>query len=247
MKPLLIIKVGDTFPEIADELGDFEHWVAAGIGPLRIPIEIVDPRKKAGLPNPAGIAGAVVTGSHAMVTDREPWSEALALWLSELVSLHVPVLGICYGHQLLAHALGGEVNYHPGGIEIGTVPIRLTAAAAEDILFSEMPAEFPAHVIHEQSVLRLPEGAIILAANGFEPHAAFRIGPSAWGVQYHPEFGCAAMSGYIRHDSEELSRGGHNVEALLAGVAPTESATRILILFGAFAAERMPPEFSRNC
>src|SRR5690348_8631928 len=76
------------------------------------------------------IAGVVVTGSHSMVSHREPWSERAAQWLAGVVeSDRVPVLGICYGHQLLAHALGGEAGDHPAAIEIGTVQVRTTEAA----------------------------------------------------------------------------------------------------------------------
>ena len=119
--PLLIIKTGETFAHLSAQAGDFEHWVEAGVAGHGLPVAVVDARQPGGLPAPHTIAGAVLTGSLAMVSDRADWSEALGTWLATAVQQQTPVLGICYGHQLLAHALGGEVGYHPGGLEIGTV------------------------------------------------------------------------------------------------------------------------------
>src|SRR5690606_15176642 len=122
---LIIFKVGDTFPDLAAEIGDFEQWIKTGLGQTDLPVTVVDPRKPDPLPVISDVAGAIITGSHSMVTDREAWSENLGVWLREAVTAQVPVLGICYGHQLLAHALGGEVAHHPVGLEIGTVSVTL--------------------------------------------------------------------------------------------------------------------------
>ena len=67
------------------------------------------------LPRREGFAGVIVTGSAAMVTERADWSERSADWLREAAHDGMPLFGICYGHQLLAHALGGEVGYNPAG------------------------------------------------------------------------------------------------------------------------------------
>ena len=104
----------------------------AGLGPIGLPVVVLDPRRGDTLPPPAQISGAVVTGSHAMVSHREPWSEATGAWLAQLVAHGTPLLGICFGHQLLAHALGGEAGNHPGGPEIGTVPHRAGAPKPRD-------------------------------------------------------------------------------------------------------------------
>lgn len=173
-----------------------------------LPIVVIDPRRGDTLPDPAEVSGAVVTGSHAMVSHREPWSETTAAWLAQLVSRDTPVLGICYGHQLLAHALGGEAGNHPQGVEVGTVTVTLEEAAAGDALLRGLPAQFPANVVHWQSALRLPEGAVRLAGNAHEPVQAFRVGGNAWGVQFHPEFDAGVMRGYIDMLAGDLSAEG---------------------------------------
>lgn len=238
MKPLVIIKLGETFPDLAARHGDFEDWIRSGIGQLNIPVEVIDPRKDFALPSGEDIAGAVITGSHAMVTEQALWSAATAFWLCKLVLHDIPALGICYGHQLLAHALGGQVGYHPQGMEIGTVPVRRTAAAASDRLFRDLPAEFPAQVVHRQSVRKLPHGAVLLAGNDFEPHQAFRVGDSAWGVQFHPEFSRDAMAGYIEHLGADLQREGRDPQQLQERVRSTAAASQILRNFGALVEER---------
>lgn len=204
MKPLAILRLGQTHDDIAAALGDFDQWVIDGLGRRDLAVTVIDPRQGDELPAPQELAGVVMTGSHSMVTDREPWSEHTATWLRGAVQAGLPVLGICYGHQLLAHALGGEVDYHPQGIELGTIPVQLTAAASDDPLFADLPPSFNAQSAHRQSVRRLPEGAVLLAGNTFEPHHAFRFGRNAWGVQFHPEFSAAATQAYVRATAPEV-------------------------------------------
>lgn len=233
MKNLVIVKVGDSIAELIPRYGDYEDWIrerlcAAGV-------RVVDPRRGQALPERAAIAGAVVTGSQSMVTERAAWSERTGEWLADLVAHAVPVLGICYGHQLLARALGGAVGYHPRGMEIGTAAIRATAAAADDPLLRALPACFPAQTIHSQTVLRLPDRAVLLAASDFDPHHAFRVGRCAWGVQFHPEFSAAAMRGFIAHLADSLRRRGRDPHQLAAAVAETPAAASILRFFSAFA------------
>jgi GMP synthase (glutamine-hydrolysing) len=237
MKRLYIIKVGTTFSSIAEQFGDFDVWTSAGLGSPAADICVVDGEHGARLPVAEECAGVVMTGSHAMVTDDLPWSIKLEKWMPSLLDADVPFLGICYGHQLLARAAGGQVGYHPGGKEIGTVAVDLLPGCADDDLFRLLPKRFLAHATHSQTVLRLPPNAIRLAANNFEPNHAFRLGDRAWGVQFHPEYNTDIMRSYIVEQTDELGAAGVDVHKRLGAVAETPSAARMLRSFGRIVEE----------
>lgn len=231
MKPLVIFKTGTTFDTLISDQGDFEDWIIDALNEYMLPIIIVDPREAENLPDHSSVLAAIITGSHAMVTDRESWSENLADWLKVAVNEQIPILGICYGHQLLAHAMEGYVDYHPGGLEIGTVSIELTSEAKDDILFKDIPQTFLAHTTHRQTVIHLPRHAVLLARNSFEPHHSFRIGNCAWGVQFHPEFNKHAMRRYIENRCELAHQ-----KILLANPSKeTPEASTLLLRFAEFS------------
>lgn len=196
--PLLIVQTGSTFPELRARRGDFPHWFRTGLRIRRGDAAVVRVDAGAPLPHTAAAAGIIVTGSPAMVSERLRWSEDTAAWLRRAIDAGVPVLGICYGHQLLAHAFGGRVDYHPDGRELGTVAIERLPAAADDVLMAVAPERFLAHASHQQSVLDLPLGAVALARSAHDPHHAVRYAPNAWGLQFHPEFSVEVMRDYLR-------------------------------------------------
>lgn len=234
---ILIIKTGNTIPSLLHENEDFEDWFICGSGleSNRFICCAID--KGEALPAIDDVAAAIITGSPAYVTDLAPWNEIAAEYLRILHARQNPILGVCYGHQLLAWAFGGEVGFHPGGREIGTVNVELTEEAAVDALFAGMPKQFSAQASHLQSVLSLPEGAVLLAKNSFDPHHAFRLGVSTWGVQFHPEFSAYVMSAYIRARSDDIAKEDLDVEELLARVDATPTSAGLLQQFAAFLKE----------
>lgn len=239
MKParLVILKTGNTLPPIRDSFGDFDRWFLNGLSE-ELDRQVVDVTSEPLPGAPGDWDGIVVTGSPAMVSDRAPWSESTAAWLAGAVETGVPVLGVCYGHQLLAHAMGGRVGYHPEGRESGTFKVSLHETAQQDPLFRGLPASFKAQLTHRQSVLELPENAVLLASNEFEPHQAFRIGDSAWGVQFHPEFTADIMRAYLEAQSPDLVKEGLSPEALKGQVDDAPHATSLLRRFCDLVAER---------
>ena len=233
MSRVLVVKTGSTLPGIAAPRGDFESWIARGMGLAASDIDVIDVTSGAPLPAPGALPGIVVTGSSAMVSAREPWSERAGAWLVDAVGAGTPVLGICYGHQLLAHALGGRVARNPRGREIGTIQLRLAPDAKHDALLGELPARTRAHTTHLESVLELPPGARWLAESDTDPNQAFAVGARAWGVQFHPEFDADVMRGYVEGRRDALRAEGLDVDRLLADVAETPESASLLRRFAA--------------
>lgn len=228
MKTFVIVKTGEKIDSLADVTGDYEDWIARGLGSTAHPISVVDVARGETLPPLSEVAAVVVTGSASMVTERSPWMEQTSSWLREAVAEGVPLLGICFGHQMLAQALGGEVGYNPLGVEVGTARIRLEEEAQHDPLFKGVAASFVAQVSHQQSVLHLPPGARALASSDKEPYQAFAYGRCAWGVQFHPEFNARVIRKFIEHYRSHLSDEGASVQRLLEAVEETPDSASLL-------------------
>ncbi|MGS2742869.1 glutamine amidotransferase [Halomonas sp. LS-001] len=236
---LVIVKTGDAFPDVVEAHGDFEQFFQRQIMtalPPGVVLDIINAHHEPTLPEPATLAGIMITGSHSMVSDAEPWSERLKPWLQQAFKARVPMLGVCYGHQLMASAFGGLSGYHPAGRESGTFRVELTSEGQEDALFGQLPKAFDAHLTHAQSVLEKPDGASVLAVNAHDPHQALRYGSRQWSVQFHPEFTPPVMRAYLDHQVEALSTQGQNVEALRQAIRETPEATQLLTRFLAFLA-----------
>lgn len=238
MKPFLIIKAGGTFPEYRNRKEDFEHWTADGLG--LSPDQWRCVRAQEGeLPGaPGDYAGCVITGAHEMVTEGADWMHETGKWLVNAAKAGLPLLGICFGHQLMAQCFGGEAGYHPDGMEIGTVPISMNEAASDDPLFSRLPQEFPAHVTHSQTALKVPCDAEVLGASDHDAHQAVRFAEGAWGVQFHPEFDADDIGYYVEALAGELAEQGRDVAAIRQGVRETPASAGLLAAFAAYCRER---------
>ena len=228
--PFLIIETGQPTPKLR-RLGSYSHWIRVAAGLRREQAVVYRVAEGEALPQRDGFAGAFVTGSGAMVTDRLDWSERTAQWLGDAARAGFPLFGICYGHQLIAHALGGTVEYNPRGREMGTLPIERVDEAHADPLFGPHPQHFIAHVTHRQSVTKLPDGAVRLARSDMDEHHAYRYGDSVWGVQFHPEFSTVMMRGYIDARREALAQEGADGNAIHAAVRATPLARGVLRRF----------------
>ncbi len=235
MKRFVIVKTGGKIASLADVAGDYEDWIAQGMGITAYPIAVVDVARGQSLPALSEVAAIVVTGSASMVTDHSEWIVELALWLRRAVAQQVPLLGICFGHQLLAKALDGDVDYNPRGLEVGTASVQLASQTQGDPLFGAMPEVFSAQVSHRQSVVRLPAGARLLASSEKDPHQAFRYGTLAWGVQFHPEFDASITRAFIEHYRQRLLDEGASVERLLAEVRESPQSASLLQQFARLA------------
>lgn len=213
--------------------------MAAALGAVDVETCVVDAEHGTALPAAGDCEGMVITGSHAMVTDDLAWRVKLEEWIPSLLEARMPLFGICYGHQLLVRATGGQVAFHRCGREIGTVAVQLLPDSMNDALFRMLPQSFFVHVTHSQTVRALPPGARRLAANAFEPNHAFRFGDCAWGVQFHPEYNADIMQSYIKEQAVEIESAGLDVSELLREVVQTSVAAKTLKSFARFVEGRL--------
>ena len=235
VKPFLIVKVGSALDELVRERGDFEAWFIDALGIRPTTVRVADVRRGDALPSPREVGAVLITGSAAMVTARAPWSVRTAAWLPDVLSAGVPLLGVCYGHQLVADALGGEVGRNPRGREIGTVEVKRTPEAAEDPLLASVPERFTVQNTHVEAVLRLPPGAVRLARSPGDVNHAFRAAPRAWCVQFHPEMDAAVIRRYIAARAKALRAENLDPDALIAAAHDSPHGRALLRRFASLA------------
>lgn len=229
-RPLLLIQTGEAPEPIVARFGGFADWFRRAMRLEASQLQVVRVDAGAPLPPPASIAGAVISGSGAMVTDRADWSERTAAWIRTAVELQTPMYGVCYGHQLMAHALGGSVGWLAGGREIGTQVITRDTASDADGL-APLPVTFPAQTTHRQSVLQPPATAEVLASSHRDPHQLLRYGPRMLSSQFHPEFTADIMRAYIAARAGALRDEGLDPDALEQDVQAGEAARDLLERF----------------
>ena len=179
------------------------------------------------LPADFDFDGIVVTGSRSSVYADEEWIEPLLDWIAAATDRGLPALGVCYGHQALASALGGRVE-PMDEYEIGYREVT----HGGDELFEGIDESFTVFTTHGDAVVELPPGAERLAENEYGIHA-FRKG-HCFGVQFHPEYDTDTAARITR----EKDLPDERVRAVLDGITAEnyEAACEAKRLFDNFVA-----------
>jgi GMP synthase (glutamine-hydrolysing) len=216
-RPLGILVTGEPVDNVKRTRGSFADMIRRTLGDAWPGSIVTLDAVNGEMPRAQELAALVVTGSPASVTSREAWIVDTEEALRAFVRTGAPTLGVCFGHQLLGQALGGNVVKNPRGREIGTVELEI---AAPDELFEAAPRRFRVNMSHMDSVERLPEGARIVGRTALDPHGAVRFGKRAWGVQFHPEFDGEIVRGYIDARRDPIVREGIDPASLVTEDAP---------------------------
>lgn len=190
--PLALIQLDVPPPQVVAQIGEQPRWFIDALALQPDDYVIVRPHLGEELPAFDRVSGAILSGSWAMVTDHADWSERTAAWIRAAQEAELPLLGVCYGHQLMAYALGGKVGDNPHGWERGLK--SLTRDTHGDPWLAQLPDTFQAWLSHRQSVLVPPPHAQVLARSALDGCQILRYSPQALSVQFHPEFSRAIMT-----------------------------------------------------
>ena len=236
-KKILILKTGNTIRSLLDLGNDFEDWFIACSGMTKNRFVVRSLHFGESLVNLSRIAAIIITGSPAFITDEETWNFIGASYIKKAHKSGIPILGVCYGHQLLAWTFGGKVEFNAEGRSIGTVSINLKESAKNDLLFGGLPERFNVNVSHQQSVVELPSEATELALSSSNNLQAFRLGDKTWGIQFHPEFSKDIIQKYIDERSMAIKDEGLDPEKLSSLVSDTPNSVILFKKFCQLAAE----------
>ena len=147
--------------------------------------------------------GFLVTGSAYGVYDDVPFIPKLMLFIQEIFTAEKPLVGICFGHQIVAHALGGHAAKFDNGWGIGTMPLNMVGVA--DWIPDDIDQLNLIHV-HQDQVIALPPDAVRLAQSDFCKNAAFAIGKQVFAIQGHPEFTSAYTHALIDIREDKIGK-----------------------------------------
>ncbi|HMJ76689.1 MAG TPA: type 1 glutamine amidotransferase [Iamia sp.] len=175
-----LVLLGSPPPGMPASEGGYLAMFGALLAPHGIELTGIDATGGPITVAPEDFDGYVLTGSASSVYDDVPWIAPAEDFVRAVVDRGIPVAGICFGHQLLAQALGGKVEKAPVGWGMGV--------HAYDLELDGGPTTMRLQAMHQDQVVALPDGARVWARSEHCPIAGFTVGDRVWTVQAHPEF-----------------------------------------------------------
>ncbi|MEM1432669.1 MAG: hypothetical protein AAGG11_01290 [Pseudomonadota bacterium] len=184
---LCILQTDSVLSELQPEHGDYPDMFRALMTQAGWPdnqlTTVNVPRD--GVPGSLDNNAYLITGSRLSVYEDEAWIQELATFVGRALTAGHKVIGICFGHQLLAHFFGGAVTKATAGWKVG---LQRAAVVRRRPWMVPWQDEFAVLASHQDQVVRLPAAATTLAGSDGCPVAAFELGSRALAIQGHPEF-----------------------------------------------------------
>ncbi len=148
----------------------------------------------------------VLGGAHGVYDDdRAPWLAAVRAFVSRVIVDATPLLAIGLGAQILAVAAGGRVERAGDGYRLGAALAAKRDITERDLLLGSVPITPDVMQFHRDSIVALPGGSVLLLASVADPVEAFRVGSTAWGLQFHVETGAGDVRGWLDDPARGIS------------------------------------------
>lgn len=170
--------------DVAAQVGDYTDLYPDVFGPAGVDLRIYDVTAGELPEQPDECEGWIVSGSRRSTYEAESWISDLEEFVRRIVEQRHRLVGICFGHQLTAQALGGRVERAEVGWGVGVKSFEVVAPTP----WMEPVSEFAILMSHRDQVTALPEGAELVATADYCPVGAYRIEDHVFCVQGHPEF-----------------------------------------------------------
>jgi GMP synthase-like glutamine amidotransferase len=187
-----ILRTDEVMPQFQADYGDYPDMFTRLLAsaaetcspPQCLELEFYDARQGE-FPEPTNCNGYVITGSRHSVYDDEPWIEPLVDFLRQVIGVDRKVIGICFGHQLMAHFFGGRVEKAAAGWGVG---VHSSCVVSEESWMVPSQDHLKLLSMHKDQVTEMPESARLLTTSEFCPIGGFAIGNQVMTLQGHPEF-----------------------------------------------------------
>ena len=201
-KHLEIISCGPGLSEINEIHGRSCDWTYEIVKNKISQIKIVNVYEK-NLPSISDDCMWIILGSKYSVYDDIEWIKLFEKHIQKGIENRIPMLGICFGHQILCSALGASVINNSAGWEIGSSVVSLTNSGQKSPLFKDFKNTFSVYESHHDTAVKLPKDIDILAQNEYGLQS-FSYKDFIFGVQFHPEFSFEVMKSYYLARLEKI-------------------------------------------